>query len=210
MNAHDDHLKGSESRLWNLVHQRTCPGADKAAIDARIWDLFGETWAILFTDLAGFSRQTALFGITHFLQIIHEQKRILLPILADHDGILIKMEADGFLMLFRRPAAALGCAIAMQQACQSYNRHKVPEEHVLLCLGIGFGRILKIGDGEVYGAEVNAAAKLGEDTAKVGEILVTAAARDALGEAFGDCRYEPLLEVVPGSARNYRVHYAAG
>ena len=83
------HLKGSEVRLWELVDQRTQPGADVQRIDQRIWDLFGEDWAIMFTDLSGFSRQVAAFGIIHFLQIIHEQNRILLPIVAQHDAILI-------------------------------------------------------------------------------------------------------------------------
>ncbi len=207
MSNHDDHLKGSESRLWDLIRQRTQPGTDKAALDARIWDLFGDTWSIMFTDLSGFSRQTARFGITHFLQIIHEQKRLLLPIVAAHDGILVKVEADSFLILFRRPSTALRCALAMQHACQIYNRDRVEEEQVLLCLGIGHGRILKIGDSDVYGAEVNAASKLGEDTAKSHEILVTEAAREAAGEVEGILGYELLEAAIPGSERNFRAKY---
>ena len=42
---HDQHLKGSAVRLWQLVAQRAQPGADKAQIDERIWDLFGDDWA---------------------------------------------------------------------------------------------------------------------------------------------------------------------
>ena len=45
--------------------------------------------------------------------------------------------------------------------------------------------LLRIDDNEVWGAEVNAASKLGEDTARGGEILVTDTFRDELpGEAF--------------------------
>src|SRR6187549_3999646 len=110
----DEHLKGSESRLWSLIADRTRAGADTKKIDQRIWDLFGEEWAIMFTDLSGFSRQVAAFGIIHFLQVIYEQKRLLLPIVADHDGILIKIEADSFLILFKRIRRALDCALAMQ------------------------------------------------------------------------------------------------
>ena len=53
----------------------------------------------------------------------------------------------------------------------------------MLCVGIGHGRVLKIGDSDVFGHEVNLASKLGEDTAKGHEILVTRAFRDAIGEA---------------------------
>src|SRR5690242_20035464 len=135
----DSHLKGSEARLWSLVESRTRPGADKAAIDLRIWDLFGEDWAVMFTDLSGFSRQVAAFGIIHFLQVILEKKRLLLPIIGEHDGILIKVEADSFLIIFKRAEAALQCAIEMQHACQRLNRRRKPEEQVLLCVGIGYG-----------------------------------------------------------------------
>ena len=82
-NPPDHDFKGSEGRLWRLVEERARPGADTARIDQRIWDLFGEEWAVMFTDLAGFSRQVAAFGIIHFLQEIFEQKRLLLPIVAD-------------------------------------------------------------------------------------------------------------------------------
>jgi class 3 adenylate cyclase len=163
-------LKGSSARLWKLVEERTQAGADVTAIDQRIWDLFGEEWAVMFTDLAGFSRQVAKFGIIHFLQVMLEQERLLLPIVEAHDGILIKIEADSFLILFKKPAQALRCAVAMQQKCASVNSRRAAEEQVILCCGLGYGRILKIGDDDVFGHEVNIASKLGEDTAKGEEI----------------------------------------
>src|SRR3954467_15158890 len=107
MSSEDERLKGSEIRLWQLVEERSRPGADVKRIDGRIWDLFGDEWAIMFTDLSGFSRQVAAFGICHFLQVIFEHKRLLLPIVADHDGILIKIEADSFLIIFKRADAAI-------------------------------------------------------------------------------------------------------
>jgi class 3 adenylate cyclase len=181
----DRELKGSQSRLWALIEERSRPGADVAAIDQRIWDLFGEEWAVMFTDLSGFSRRVEEFGIIHFLQTIHEQHRLLLPIVARHDGLLIKEEGDSLLILFRRADRALDCAIAMQRACQHANEGRKAEEQILLCVGLGFGKILRIGDQDAWGREVNMASKLGEDTAKSGEILVTAGARQALGERTG-------------------------
>lgn len=178
----DDGLKGSSARLWKLVELRTQPGADLEAIDQRIWDLFGEEWAVVFTDLSGFSRQVAKFGITHFLQIIHEQQRLLLPIVEEHDGILIKAEADSFLMLFKKPLQAVRCCIAMRKTCQIFSARRAAEEQVILCCGIGYGKLLKVGDDDVFGHEVNLAGKLGEDIAKANEILVTPAVRTAVGD----------------------------
>jgi len=175
-----ENLKGSEARLWNLIEERSRPGADVAAIDRRIWDLFGEEWSIMFTDLSGFSRRVNEFGILHFLQVIHEHHKLLLPIVDDFDGLLIKSEGDSFLLLFRRPERALACALEMQAACKRYNVDRKPEEQILLCIGLGYGRVLRIGDSDVWGREVNLASKLGEDTARANEILVTQAVKDAL------------------------------
>ena len=199
----DATLKGSSVQLWKLVEQRAEAGADVAAIDKRIWDLFGEDWSIMFTDLAGFSRQVAKFGIVHFLQVILEQKRLLLPVAEAHDGILIKAEADSFLILFKQPAQALACAIAMQRKCAAVNGRRHPEEQIVLCAGLGHGRILKIGDDDVYGHEVNLASKLGEDIARGGEILVTKAVRDALG---GDAWDEHAVEYA-GEQLCWRARY---
>ena len=67
-------ISASEERLSRLIEDRMRPGSDKALIDKRIWDLFGETWCVMFTDLVGFSRTVETFGITHFLQSIYVER----------------------------------------------------------------------------------------------------------------------------------------
>ncbi len=205
--VNDEFVRGSEARLWQLIADRMLPGADTRKIDQRIWDLFGEDWAVVVTDLAGFSRQSAAFGIIHFLQIIHEQKRLLFPVVADYDGIVLKVEADSLLLLFRRAVSAVRCSIEMQRACKRASERRPPEEQILLCVGIGAGRVLRIGDRDVFGTEVNAASKLGEDLAKAHEILVTQGAKDAAG-TLPDVQYLDLALSVPGSEQNYRLKYS--
>lgn len=199
-------LKGGAERLWDLIARRAERGADTQAIDRRIWDLFGERWAIVFTDLAGFSRRVEEFGIIHFLQIIYEHKQLLLPVVEEHDGVLVKTEGDSMLLLFRTPRRALDCCVCMRKACENVNGRRTPEEQILLCSGIGFGELLRIGDQDVWGREVNAAAKLGEDRARAGEILVTAAARDEIlrHDARG-LKLEALSEPVAGTEASYRL-----
>jgi hypothetical protein len=41
-----------QMRLNKLLAERVKPGTDKQAIDDQIWELFGEEWAVMFTDLA--------------------------------------------------------------------------------------------------------------------------------------------------------------
>jgi adenylate cyclase len=199
-------ISASEDRLERLIEDRLKPGADKHIIDHRIWDLFGETWCVMFNDLSGFSRGVAKFGIIHFLQTIHESERLLIPIIEDHDGILLKVEGDSFMVIFRNVAKALQSSIHMQRTLKQYNVDKIDEEKVLLCVGLGFGKMLRIGDSDVYGSEVNAASKLGEDTAKAWDILVTQAVYDKAASYKG-ISFEEIEEEIPGSAKSYRVIY---
>lgn len=194
----------SEDRLQKLVAQRLVPGADKTAIDRRIWDLFGEEWSIMVTDLTGFSRGVAEFGIVHFLQTIYESERLLVPIVEENDGILLKAEGDSFLIIFRNPTKAIRAALEMQQALRAYNDTKDPVDQVLLGVGLGFGEVLRIGDEDVFGLEVNSAYVLGEDTARSYEILVTDAVRRACGD---ERQFEQISDPPPGCEGAWRLLY---
>jgi adenylate cyclase len=197
----------SEDRLEKLIEERLKPGVDKQAIDDRIWDLFGETWAVMFMDLSGFSRGVAEFGIIHFLQVIYEAQRLLVPSIDRHDGILLKMEGDSMLVIFRRAIRAIECAIDMQRTLHHHNQSKSESEKVLPCVGLGHGRMLRIGDRDVFGSEVNAASKLGEDIAKAWEILITdAVKKDA--EGMRGVTFEPLNSVPPGAQGAFKILYA--
>ncbi len=194
----------SEDRLHKIIAERLRKGADKAAIDARIWDLFGEEWCVMATDLSGFSRGVAEFGIIHFLQTIYESESILVPVVEDHDGILLKVEGDSFLVIFRNVQKAIRASIEMQRTVSEYNTTRIPAEHVLLGVGLGFGRVLRIGDADVFGNEVNSACILGESTAKAYEILVTKAVRDSAEEMSG-VTFEEIGDVPPGAGKAYRL-----
>lgn len=199
----------SEDRLFNLIQERLAEGADKPEIDARIWDLFGEEWCIMATDLSGFSRGVAEFGIIHFLQTIYEYERLLVPVVNAHDGILLKMEGDSFLVIFRNVQKALRAAVEMQRKLAIYNTTRVPAEHVLLGVGVGlgYGRVLRIGDQDVYGVQVNAAYLLGEDTARANEVLVTEAVREHAGDD-GEIVFEEIDVTPPGAGAAYKVVYS--
>jgi class 3 adenylate cyclase len=201
-------VSASEDRLEKLIKERVEAGANKEEIDKRIWDLFGEEWCVMATDLSGFSRNVAKFGIIHFLQTIYESERLLIPFIEQHDGVLLKVEGDSFLVIFRNPHKAVEAAIEMQIGLEKYNLNRSEEEKVLLCVGLGYGKVLRIGDADVFGAEVNAASKLGEDTAKAGEVLVTESVKNACADM--QVRFEEIVGVPPGASRAYRVGFQVG
>lgn len=199
-------VSASEDRLEKLILERLLPGADKEKIDKRIWDLFGEDWAVMFTDLSGFSRHVAKFGIIHFLQIISESQKIFIPIIEDFEGILLKTEGDSFMVIFRNSKKALEAAVEMQKKTVEYNVGRSEEEKIFLCVGLGYGRMLRIGDENVFGAEVNAASKLGEDIAEQAEILVTESFKKQTGDI--NINFEDIAEIPSGADKAYRVRYS--
>lgn len=200
----------SQDRLEKLIQERLQPGADKSQIDTRIWDLFGEQWAVMFTDLTGFSRRVAEFGIIHFLQTIFESQRVLVPCIERFDGILVKSEGDSLMVIFRSAQKALECSLEMQRCIKEYNRDRIETEQILLCVGLGFGRILRIGDHDVFGAEVNAASKLGEDMAKSWDVLMTGNTVEEIkrGAGLPEGVSVVKLDMSPSGAESaYRVIY---
>ena len=192
-----------DPRLTALLDARV-GSADRAALDEEIWRAFGEEWCIMATDLSGFSLRVAEEGIIPVLQTIHESSRILIPLVEQHGGQLLKMEGDSFLVIFRHVENALRAAIEMQRALRRYNDST--DAQVLLGVGLGYGRVLRAAEAEVYGGEVNSACILGETHAKGYEILVTQAVRDlAQGLEFEEFPYVP-----PGAGGAYRVVYSTG
>lgn len=207
----NQHTSTPQKRLESLMAARLEPDVDKEIIDRRIWDSFGEKWCVMFTDLSGFSRGTEKFGIIHFMHIVFESERLILPIIEDFDGFLIKREGDSLLVLFKRPEKALLCCKRIHEVLQEYNKTKCEEEKILFCVGLGYGDILNIGFADVFGAEVNAASKLGEDIAKAWEILVTENVKKEV-EKVESCKninftFSKIDFVPPGAKSAYRADF---
>ncbi len=149
MPFNQDLLLTSEARLWKLISERSADGADVAVIDARIWELFGERWAIVFTDLSGFSRKTKEFGIIHFLQVIYTSKKLLYPVIIENDGLIVKSEGDSLMLLFRTAQRALAASIEMQRTVQLASARMLDEDKIILKVGVGYGDVLRVGENDV-------------------------------------------------------------
>lgn len=190
-----------------LIARRLLPQTNVEELDREIWQHFGKTKAIVFTDLSGFSRSVAEYGIIHFLQNIFESQRIFEPCIDEFQGEVIKSEGDSLLILYPNPALAFESCIAMQNAARAYNRGLAPENHILPCLGLGYGPLLYFEGQEVFGAEVNAASKLGEDTAKAWEILATGSAYAELIDHPKLLSSQLLDEIPPGAKSAHKLVY---
>jgi class 3 adenylate cyclase len=172
----------TKAELFRRLLQRTSENA--AAVDREITAGLEVTGAVLVCDSAGFTATTRRHGILHFLSLLMESYALSIPLVATHHGTLIKNDADNLIAVFDRPEDAVRCATAMQDAHQRRNAAaNHADEHFHVCMGIDYGRFLRLTD-DVFGDAVNLAYKLGEDLAERGEILVTEGVVRTAGGAF--------------------------
>jgi adenylate cyclase len=150
-----------------------------AAAATRIQERFEQPLAVLVLDMSGFSRIARQRGIVAFLALIERMRALCSPCIAAAGGRRVKAEADNLLAVFPSTDAALSAALAMLEACATDSRQRPPLEQVKICLGIGYGPLIDLGE-DVFGDELNLASKLGEDLADPGEILLTEAAAGAV------------------------------
>ena len=151
----------------------------RVEITARIHAGYARRKAVLVLDMCGFTRTTQRLGIVAFLLMIHRMRRICDPCFHAHGGEFVEANADNLLYLFSTPGEAIAASRAVEAHIASVNE-TLPEDERLYCsIGIGSGEVLCIGPGHIQGNEVNLAAKLGEDIADKGQILLTMAAREA-------------------------------
>ncbi len=207
--AHDQFSDAEQSELWKLLDERAGSKADVEDVDRRIWEKFGDEGAVVFTDLAGFTRRSAELGITHFLQIIHQSQILLRPVIGQNSGTVFEVVGDSMLIWFSTVQEALQCSVEMQEACRQYNADLEPAYQILLCVGIGYGRVIRVGDSRLAGGEVNVASKLGEDIAEAYEILISDDARKAAGSVPG-LAFTITGMHQPGSPEVYRVAPSIG
>lgn len=133
--------------------------------------------AILVLDIAGFTERGMAVGeVDAFLRILHAQ-RICLPVVERRGATLVRAFADDLVALFADPLDALEAALELHAAAEAAD--------IGLCIGIGYGDVFAIGPNRAMGTEMNQASKLGEDTARRGETLLTESAFRAVAHRSG-------------------------
>jgi class 3 adenylate cyclase len=146
---------------------------------------------VLVSDMAGFTKQTRLHGITHFASKILRMRQVLHPLILRHHPLVVETEADNFLLVFDTVRDGLLCALDMMACLTAYNRRLdvLGPEHKknrleLGGIGLDFGHItLEAPSGHMYGNAASGAFLLGEDVSN-GDILCTSRVADELAKSW--------------------------
>ena len=154
---------------------------DFDALAAELDRRFGETSATLVLDSTGFTRTTKLLGSAFYLTIISRLREVCFDTVVRFNAISSRTWADNFYAEFPSVDDAVAAAFALHR---HFDEKPIPlineQDKFGVCIGIGFGRVLRSEHEGVYGDEMNCASKLGEDVAERGETMLTEAAFQTL------------------------------
>ena len=148
--------------------------------------------AILMLDFTGFTVQAMNGRQMQALLRILDAQRVCVPVLHEHGASLVRAFADDLVGLFDDPGRALDAAFEIHRRIAVFNHSAhASERPAQACIGIGYGDVYAIGPNLAMGDEMNRASKLGEDTARGSETLVTANVYFALRQR-SEVLFEPL------------------
>lgn len=118
--------------------------------------------APLVIDMCGFTRLMAEEGVAAAMAAVARLREVGRAAIEAEGGTLVNAFADNLFAVMPSVGAAHRAAVAIGAA-------------IAISAGIGWGELV-IDGLDIWGDEMNAASKLGEDVARCGEILLTEAA----------------------------------
>ena len=133
--------------------------------------------AILAADVVGYSLMMRADETGTLAALKQHREVVFDPIVAEHNGRVVKLMGDGTLVEFASVVDAVTCAVAIQHAVRT-----APEpsgDGITLRIGINLGDII-VDDDDIYGDGVNVAARL-ETLAEPGGICIASIVNESVG-----------------------------
>lgn len=127
---------------------------------------------LLFTDIVGSTERIVELGDERWRMLLGRYRAAVRQELSRYGGHEVDTAGDAFFATFERPGSGVGCAVTIRSAVEELGIH--------LRTGVHVGECEMRGE-KVSGIEVHTAARIMAAAAD-GEILLSAAARDAIPE----------------------------
>jgi adenylate cyclase len=168
--------------------------------------------AILVADVAGYSRLTSVDEEGTLAQLRTLRGELFTPVVASHNGRVVKRTGDGAIVEFRSVVEAVRCAIEVQRGMVERNAGASDDSRIDYRVGIHLGDVVEEDDGDLMGDGVNVAARL-EGICEPGGICLSEDAyrqvRGKLAETFVDLG-EQNLKNIAHPMRAYAFSPSAG
>jgi adenylate cyclase len=162
--------------------------------------------AILAADVVGYSRLMGEDETGTLAELHRVRNEVVEPVIAEHDGRIVKLTGDGILAEFPSVVEATRCAMAWQRGMATHNEGLPENRRLVFRIGVNLGDVLAQED-DIFGDGVNVAARL-ESIAPPGGICLSSGAYEQVGrklrltaEDLGELRLKNISEPV----RAYRI-----
>ena len=132
--------------------------------------------AILAADVVGYSRLMEHDETGTLAALKARRNGVLAPMVAQHNGRVVKVMGDGVLVEFGSAVDAVQCAVELQKGFAEANQGTPETRNIVLRIGINLGDVIVEGQ-DIYGDGVNVAARL-ESLAEPGNIYISAHVHD--------------------------------
>lgn len=136
--------------------------------------------AILAADVVGYTRLMGADETGTLRRLTELRQQVLEPLIAEHNGRIVKLIGDGLLVEFVSVVDALTCAVAWQTAVMEREGEVDEDKRLKFRIGINLGDVIVEGS-DIHGDGVNVAARL-EGLADPGGICLSS---DAYRQAKG-------------------------
>lgn len=172
---HSDIDRDSKLSLAELLDRRK--KGDSAA-EQSILRKYERRLTIMFTDIKGYTAMTESQSVVETMAILQESDDIILPLIARHEGEVIKKIGDAYMARFESSESAIMAAIQIQQSIRKNNLRREKDGKISwhIRIGLNTGDVI-MKDGDVFGDVVNVASRV-ESQALVDGVFCTAATRD--------------------------------
>ena len=127
--------------------------------------------AILAADVVGYSRLMGDDEVGTHEHLKNLRKELLEPLIAQHNGRIVKLMGDGLLLEFHSVVEAVECAVAWQKGVSERENGAPKDKALRFRIGINLGDVIIEGD-DIHGDGVNVAARL-EGLAEPGGICAS-------------------------------------
>ncbi len=139
--------------------------------------------AVMFTDIVDSTRLNQQLGDEAWAEALASHRHAVRDAVADHGGLEVGTQGDGFLLRFESPDAAVGCASALQRRWSAARSAAKPTDGPsvpAVRIGIHAGEVVHDED-DLVGKVINLASRV-TSVAEAHEILVTEQLADHLDE----------------------------
>jgi class 3 adenylate cyclase len=181
---------------------------ERERLDELIKKKFTKTITIMFTDMKGSSSIAESEGDVISRSLIKKHNDILLPVIRDNNGVLVKTMGDGTLSYFDQADDAVRAAVRIQADIETFNHLHPGKTSIQVRIGLNTGTSIVEKD-DIFGDGVNVASRF-QSIALPGEVYISENTYKSLGDKdsfYCKLIQETKLKGMKGIFKVYKVFW---